>query len=33
MPHKNPIFSENLTGLARLIRSSVIPVFENVALV
>ena len=26
MPHKkNPILSENLTGLARLIRSSVIP--------
>ena len=33
MPHKkNPIFSENLTGLARLIRSSVIPALENVAL-
>ena len=33
MPHKkNPILSENLTGLARLIRSSVIPSFENVAL-
>ena len=33
MPHKkNPILSENLTGLARLIRSSVIPAFENVAL-
>ena len=26
MPHKkNPILSENLTGLARLIRSSVVP--------
>ena len=33
MPHKkNPILSENLTGLARLIRSSVMPAFENVAL-
>ena len=33
MPHKkNPILSENLTGLARLIRSSVIPAFENIAL-
>ncbi len=33
MPHKkNPILSENLTGLARLVRSSVIPALENVAL-
>jgi adenylosuccinate lyase len=33
MPHKkNPILSENLTGLARLIRSNVIPALENVAL-
>ena len=33
MPHKkNPILSENLTGLARLIRSSVNPALENVAL-
>ena len=33
MPHKkNPILSENLTGLARLIRPSVIPALENVAL-
>ena len=33
MPHKkNPILSENLTGLARLIRSSVFPALENVAL-
>ena len=33
MPHKkNPILSENLTGLARLIRSSVIPALENVSL-
>ena len=33
MPHKkNPILSENLTGLARLIRSYVIPSLENVAL-
>ncbi|MCB1530000.1 MAG: adenylosuccinate lyase [Rhodospirillales bacterium] len=33
MPHKrNPILSENLTGLARLIRSAVTPAMENVAL-
>ncbi len=33
MPHKkNPILSENLTGLARLIRSSVIPALENIVL-
>ena len=33
MPHKkNPILSENLTGLARLIRSSVVPALENVTL-
>ncbi|MDC1158907.1 adenylosuccinate lyase [Pelagibacteraceae bacterium] len=33
MPHKkNPILSENLTGLARLIRSTVIPALENIAL-
>ena len=33
MPHKrNPILSENLTGLARLVRSSVVPALENVAL-
>tara|TARA_B100000029_G_scaffold53919_1_gene48930 strand:+ start:718 stop:2010 length:1293 start_codon:yes stop_codon:yes gene_type:complete len=33
MPHKrNPILSENLTGIARYIRSSVIPALENVAL-
>jgi adenylosuccinate lyase len=33
MPHKrNPVLSENLTGLARLIRSAVIPALENVAL-
>ncbi len=33
MPHKkNPILSENLTGLARLIRSAVMPALENVAL-
>ena len=29
---KNPILSENLTGLSRLIRSHVAPAFENVAL-
>ena len=33
MPHKqNPILAENLTGLARLVRSAVIPALENVAL-
>lgn len=33
MPHKrNPVLSENLTGLARLIRSCVIPAMEDVAL-
>ncbi len=33
MPHKrNPVLSENLTGLAREIRSMVIPALENVAL-
>ena len=33
MPHKrNPILSENLTGLARIVRSSVTPMLENVAL-
>ena len=33
MPHKkNPILSENLTGLARIVRSAVIPALENIAL-
>ncbi len=33
MPHKrNPILTENLTGLARLIRSAAVPALENVAL-
>ena len=33
MPHKrNPILSENLTGLARYIRSAVIPSMENIVL-
>ncbi len=33
MPHKrNPVLTENLTGLARLIRMSVMPAMENVAL-
>ena len=33
MPHKrNPVLSENLTGLARYIRSAVIPFMENIAL-
>ena len=33
MPHKrNPILTENLTGLARMVRSAVVPAMENVAL-
>ncbi|MFM8747674.1 MAG: adenylosuccinate lyase [Aestuariivirga sp.] len=33
MPHKrNPVLTENLTGLARLVRSAAIPAMENVAL-
>ena len=33
MPHKrNPVLTENLTGLARLVRMAVIPALENVAL-
>jgi adenylosuccinate lyase len=33
MPHKrNPILSENLTGLARVIRSSILPALENMTL-
>ncbi len=33
MPHKrNPVLTENLTGLARLVRSTVTPALENVAL-
>ena len=33
MPHKrNPILSENLTGLARVVRMAVMPALENVAL-
>jgi adenylosuccinate lyase len=33
MPHKrNPVLTENLTGLARMVRSAVIPAMENVAL-
>ncbi len=33
MPHKrNPVLTENLTGLARIVRGSVIPALENVAL-
>ena len=33
MPHKrNPVLTENLTGLARLIRSAAMPALENVAL-
>jgi adenylosuccinate lyase len=33
MPHKrNPVLSENLTGLARIVRSAVVPALENVTL-
>ncbi len=33
MPHKkNPILSENLTGLARVVRGYVVPALENIAL-
>ena len=33
MPHKkNPVLSENLTGIARVVRSSCLPFMENIAL-
>jgi adenylosuccinate lyase len=33
MPHKrNPVLTENLTGLARIVRSAVVPALENVSL-
>lgn len=33
MPHKrNPVLTENLTGLARMVRSATVPAMENVAL-
>ena len=33
MPHKrNPILTENLTGIARLVRSATVPAMENIAL-
>lgn len=33
MPHKrNPVLSENITGLARIVRGNVMPALENVAL-
>ena len=33
MPHKkNPILSENLTGLSRMVRGAVVPALENIAL-
>ena len=33
MPHKrNPILTENLTGLARVVRSSIVPALENISL-
>src|SRR6185437_3346633 len=31
-PKRNPVLSENLTGLARLVRAAVVPALENVAL-
>ena len=33
MPHKrNPVLTENLTGIARVVRAAVVPALENVAL-
>ena len=33
MPHKrNPVLTENLTGIARVVRATVVPALENVAL-
>ncbi|PPQ30918.1 hypothetical protein CCS01_18380 [Rhodopila globiformis] len=33
MPQKrNPVLSENLTGLARIVRAAVVPALEHVAL-
>ena len=33
MPHKrNPVLTENLTGLARVVRAAVVPALENIAL-
>ena len=33
MPHKrNPVLSENLTGLARIVRAAAVPALENVVL-
>ncbi|MAH83080.1 MAG: adenylosuccinate lyase [Rhodospirillaceae bacterium TMED8] len=33
MPHKrNPVLTENLTGLARIVRSAVVPAMENIVL-
>jgi adenylosuccinate lyase len=33
MPHKrNPVLTENLTGLARIVRMAVVPALENIAL-
>ena len=33
MPHKrNPVLSENLTGLSRIVRAAVVPALENVTL-
>ena len=33
MPHKkNPIFSENITGISRIIRANILPILENISL-
>ena len=33
MPHKrNPILSENITGISRVIRANLIPILENISL-
>ena len=33
MPHKkNPVLSENITGIARIIRANIIPILENISL-
>ena len=33
MPHKrNPVLSENITGIARIIRANILPILENISL-
>ena len=33
MPHKkNPVLSENITGIARIIRTNILPILENISL-